>query len=99
MAIPIFPDVGAQPRSPGLGSGLQIISRKPIVSRCRVCGAGFHEEEHRQFVNHTINCAKKHEEQIREELDLGYQMPGLFGPDAGDKEYRDWHRERKGWRC
>lgn len=78
-------------------SGLQIISRRPIAYRCRVCGVAFYENEDRQYVNHVTRCAQQHEAELRE-LDLGEQMPGLFGPEAGDVEKKDWYRERKGWR-
>lgn len=79
--------------------GLQIISNKPIAFRCRICSMSFTDEERRQWIQHVTACAKGMEAEIREAEDLGHQMPGLFGPDAGDVEYREWHRERKGWRC
>jgi hypothetical protein len=78
--------------------GLQIISRKPVAFRCRVCLRAFHEDEERQWIAHVIPCARQHEEEIREQADLGHQMPGLFGPGAGDVEKKDWYREKKGWR-
>jgi hypothetical protein len=93
----LTPDSGAQPRG-RVGSGLQIISRKPIAFRCRCCSKAFYEDEQRQWIAHVTACFHRNEEQIREENDLGHQMPGLFGPEAGDVEKKDYYRERKGWK-
>jgi len=94
------PDSGAQPRQPAPSSGLQIISRRRIAFRCLTpsCRRAFYEDEERQYTQHVIACAKSNEGEIREHADLGSQMPGLFGPNAGDVERKTWLRERKGWR-
>ena len=97
MAVVILKDTGA-PRGPQVtASGLHIVSHRRIAFRCRVCGAVFYEGEDRQYVGHVTGCAQRNEAEIRE-LDLGEQMPGLFGTGAGDVEKKDWYRERKGWR-
>ena len=82
-----------------LGSGLAVVTRRRIAYRCLVpgCGKPFYEGEDRAYHHHVTRCALNNEEAIRTR-DLGQQMPGMFGPDAGDVEKKTWYRERKGWR-
>lgn len=96
MGVVILTPDTTQPKG-RTGSGLQIISRKPIAYRCRCCLAAFYADEQRQWIAHVTACFRDNEEQIRSENDLGFQMPGLFGEDAGDVEYRKFQRERHGW--
>lgn len=97
MAVVILTPDAPRPSNVS-ASGLQIISRKRIAFRCRCCGAAFHEDEQRQWIAHVTTCFRDNEEAIRQEHDLGFQMPGLFGPEAGDVERKNWLREREGWR-
>lgn len=94
------PDRPPIPKVQSLASGLQVVtSGEPYAYFCRVCQLPFLESEQKAWIQHTIHCAKEHEEAIREHRDLGTQMPGLFGPDTGDVEKKAWLRQRKGWRC
>lgn len=79
-------------------SGLQVVTiGRELAFFCRVCGKQFYEDEERGYTNHVVSCAAANEDVLRQR-DLGEQMPGLFGPGAGDVEKKDWYRERKGWR-
>lgn len=82
-----------------LGSGLAVVTRRRLAYRCLVpgCGSVFYEGEDRKYHDHCLTCALNNEQALRER-DLGHQMPGLFGPEAGDVEKKNWYRERKGWK-
>jgi hypothetical protein len=93
---PTKPGVG---RVQTLGSGLAVVTDRRIAYTCLVpgCASVFYEGEDRAYHAHVTRCALNNEQDLRER-DLGHQMPGMFGPDAGDVEKKTWYRERKGWR-
>jgi hypothetical protein len=88
-------------RKRGSSSGLQIITDEEFKYRCLTpgCDAAFFDGQERAWVAHCERCSESNEGEIREQYDIETQMPGLFGPESGDVEFKKWHRENKGWKC
>jgi hypothetical protein len=51
-------------------------------------------EELRAWERHFDRCAEQHAEALRGQT-LEGKAPGLFGPEAGDVEMRDWIKRNK----
>lgn len=99
MAVPILKSK-PHARTQVTASGLQVVTYgRDLKFFCRVpgCDARFYEDEERPYIAHVTSCAQRHERELRE-MELGQQMPGIFGPEAGDQEKKTWYRDRKGWK-
>ena len=55
--------------------------------RCRICQAGLHGSL--AYEQHVAKCGQANEAELHAGL-ISQQMPGLFGPQAGDPEYESW---------
>jgi hypothetical protein len=69
---------------------------------CAVCASerraqgddplGFTKAEAEQYQRHVVDCAARHEEELRG-LSLREQAPGVFGDEGWDVEQERWIKE------
>lgn len=94
----------AHVRPSGLIIPRNVASVRANVYFCTVCSAerleageepvGFTADEAGKYQRHVVDCAAKHEEQLRA-MSLRETAPGIFGNEGWDTELEQWVRDNR----